>query len=39
MNRVNEEIESGVYASRNIDDELPLVDIVVSGTFGDAYLS
>lgn len=34
-----EEIEIGVYTSRNIDDDLPLVDIIVSGIFGDAYLS
>lgn len=34
-----EEIETGTYVSRNHDDVLPLVDIVISGTFGDAYLS
>ena len=34
-----EEIEPGIYASRNIDDDLAHVDVVVSGTFGDAYLS
>lgn len=34
-----EEIEAGVYTSRDISDESSLVDIVVSGTFGDTYLS
>ena len=34
-----EEIEPGVYASRDNDDAYPLVDIVIRGTFGDAYLS
>jgi len=34
-----EEIEAGVYVSRDSDEELPLVDVVISGTFGDAYLS
>lgn len=34
-----EEIETGVYVSRDSDEELPLVDVVISGTFGDAYLS
>ncbi len=34
-----EEVETGIYISRNRDDVLPLVDIVISGTFGDAYLS
>lgn len=34
-----EEIETGVYVSYDADEDLPLVDIVVSGTFGDAYLS
>lgn len=34
-----EETESGVYLSCNRDEVLPIVDIVISGTFGDAYLS
>lgn len=33
-----EEIEYGVYAN-DADEEFPLVDIVINGTFGDAYLS
>lgn len=31
--------EDGVYLARNADDNLPLVDIVIAGTFGDAYLT
>lgn len=34
-----EEIETGIFVNRHSNDELPLVDIVISGTFGDAYLS
>lgn len=34
-----EEVEAGIYVTRNPDDTLPLVDVVISGTFGDAYLS
>ena len=39
MKHATKKSNPGVYTSRNIDDELPLVDIVVTGTFGDAYLS
>lgn len=34
-----EEIEAGVYISHDSNQDLPLVDIVVNGIFGDAYLS
>ncbi|MEO1288333.1 MAG: hypothetical protein AAFV93_11235 [Chloroflexota bacterium] len=34
-----EEIEAGVYLSRDANDDYPLIDIVVTGTFGDTYLS
>ncbi|MEM9952949.1 MAG: DUF5668 domain-containing protein [Chloroflexota bacterium] len=34
-----EEIEAGVYLSRDANDDYPLIDIVVMGTFGDTYLS
>jgi len=35
-----QEVDPGVYLSRDADmDEYPLVDIVVTGTFGDAYLT
>lgn len=34
-----QEIAAGVYMTRNADDTHPLVDIVINGTFGDAYLS
>ncbi|MEL7434290.1 MAG: DUF5668 domain-containing protein [Chloroflexota bacterium] len=34
-----EEVDDGVYVSRDGDPEYPLVDIVVTGTFGDTYLS
>lgn len=34
-----EEIEQGVYLSRDSDEDLAIVDIMISGTFGDAYLS
>jgi hypothetical protein len=29
----------GVYTARDADSDLPLVDIVITGTFGDAYLT
>lgn len=32
-------LESGVYFARDINEELPLVDIVIHGTFGSIYLS
>jgi hypothetical protein len=34
-----EEIEAGIYRSRDANEDLPLVDIIINGTFGDAYLS
>lgn len=32
------ELEPGVYLALDADESLPLVDITISGTFGDAYL-
>jgi hypothetical protein len=34
-----EEVEPGVYASRDSDEGAPLVEIRIAGTFGDAYLT
>lgn len=34
-----EKMEDSVYMSRDVDEELPLVDVVIAGTFGDCYLS
>lgn len=34
-----EEVEPGVYAAYDADPDAPLVEIHVSGTFGDAYLA
>jgi len=34
-----EKQDEGVYISRDADEELPLVDVVLTGTFGDCYLS
>jgi hypothetical protein len=34
-----QETEAGVYTSRDADEDLPLLDIIVNGTFGDVYLS
>lgn len=34
-----EEIDTHVYISRHMDEDAPLVDVVIRGTFGDAYLS
>ena len=34
-----EQLEDGVFASRNADEDAPDVHIQLSGTFGDAYLA
>ncbi len=34
-----EQPEANLYLSREADDDAPLVDLVVSGTFGDVYLT
>ncbi len=34
-----EEVEPGVYMSRDADPDAPLIEVQVSGTFGDAYLA
>ena len=31
--------ESNIYMARDADEDLPIVDIVITGTFGDAYLT
>ncbi|HLV34090.1 MAG TPA: DUF5668 domain-containing protein [Spirillospora sp.] len=33
------EIEPGVYLAQDSDEDAPLVEVYVSGTFGDAYLA
>ena len=34
-----QQVETGIYMSREPDDASPLSEIFVSGTFGDAFLS
>jgi len=34
-----EQVEPGVYVSRDADPNAPLVEVQISGTFGDAYLT
>lgn len=34
-----DEVESGVFVSRDSDEGAPLVEVHLSGTFGDAYLT
>ncbi|MGJ3239965.1 MAG: hypothetical protein ACFE0Q_14735 [Anaerolineae bacterium] len=34
-----EMLDDGAYLSLNADEHLPVVDVVIRGTFGDAYLS
>ncbi len=34
-----EQVEDGVYMSRNFNSELPVVDVYITGSFGDAYIA
>jgi len=34
-----EEVQAGIYQSRNHNELMPLVDLIINGTFGDIYLS
>lgn len=33
-----EEIEPNVYQTHDLDDSMPIIEVIVAGTFGDAYL-